>query len=494
MNNNLTKYDKFYIEIHESGDDLKQKTLFFVIVSLIIITGCACFSVTTFALSSYSLNGFSDNSSLFAADNNIFLVDIDGGSVKIKSLDTNACDISLSFEESVFSYSYCNGKFYFCRNKSDVNSNCVLISSVSPYSYDGFYSTTAIRNVTAINKNTIAFDRFGNIYISDRNNRKAVKKYSKDAFAVDSFDIGSDVTQIFEHNNKICIVCDRLLFIKNNSLTDGAIEVNNSYPFRSMQNSLLCDSFLNVYSCDDSKVNLIFNTRSIKPTAEKITADEDCVVCLCDDTLFTYDINSKNLLTSTAVKADDIALFNSKLYLLKHSGNQAVISEISKKKLTSVEVATTSPHSTAHTEPFSSVVNNYDLAVSSGEYSVDNSKKIISDIAVGTTVAQLKKNLSFNCDFALYYKGKIRKTGNVGTGMTAVFSNDNDKAQYTLTVKGDCTGEGNVNSRDKKAVFDYILGEKSVLNGVYLTAADMNSDKAVDTKDLLLTAKAFSKR
>lgn len=467
---------------------MKRKIFSIIIVLLLLITSCASLCVKSLALSSYPINGFSDNSSLFAADNHLFLVDINGGFVKIKSLDTSACNISLSFEENIFSYSYCDGKFYFCRNKSDGNSNSVLISSVFYDSYDGFCSTTAIRNVTLTNKNTIAFDSLGNIYLSERNNRKAVTRYSKDGIAVKAYDCGSAVTQIFEHNNKIIIVCDRLLFIKNNSLSEGGLEVNNSYPFKPLQKTLICDSFLNIYSSVDSKVNLLFNTRSIKPTAEKITADDDCVVCLYNDTLFTYDLNTKKLLTSTAVKADDIALLNSKLYLLKHSGNQAVVSEISKEKLITAEAPeTTAPTLALHTEIVS---NKYDLSVSSSEYSVDNSEKIISDIAVGTTVAQLKKNLSFNCDFTLYYKGKIRKTGNVGTGMTAVFSNDNGKAEYTLIIKGDCTGEGNVNSRDKKAIFDYILGESDTLTAVYFTAADINGDLVIDTKDLLLTAKA----
>ena len=473
---------------------MKRQILYSITVLLSLITIFSCLSVKSLALSSYSLNGFSGDSRLLATDNHLFIVDINGKCAKIKSLDTDKYDISVQFGDNISSYSYCDGKFYFCRNSFDGAVNSILISTVAPDSYDGFYNTTVIRDISLNNVNTIAFDSLGNIYLSHKKDRKSIKMYDKNGTALKKFDCGSVITQLFVQNNKVYAVCDSLLFISNSSITDTGLEVNNLYPFKPMQENLLCDSFSNIYVCLDNKVNLAFNTRSIKPSACKVTADNDCVVCLDGDTAYTYSLNSKNLLTSTAVKADDIALFNSKLYLLSHSGNQAIISEISKEKLTSVEAATTAPHSTAHTKPVSSVLNNYDLSVTSSEYSVDNSKKIISDITVGTTVAQLKKKLSYNCDFTLYYKGKIRKTGNVGTGMTAVFSNDAGEAQYTVIVKGDCTGEGNVNSRDKKAVFDYILGEKSVLNGVYFTAADMNSDLVIDTKDLLLTAKECSKR
>ena len=467
---------------------MKQQIFYSITVLLSLITIFSCLSVKSLALSSYSLSGFSADCRLLATDKHLFIVDINGKCAKIKSLDTDKYDISVQFSDNISSYSYCGGKFYFCRNSFDGDVNSILISAVAPDSYDGFYNTTVIRDISLTNKNTIAFDSLGNIYLSHKNDRKSIKMYDKNGTALKDFDCGSAITQLFVQNNKIYAVCDSLLFIMNNSISDTGLEVNNRYPFKPMQKNLLCDSFSNVYSCIDNKVNLAFDTRSVKPSASKVTADNDCVVCLDGETAFTYSLNSKELLTSTAVSADDIALFNSKLYLLKHSGNQTTVSEISKEKLITAEIPkTTAPTSPLHTEI---VANKHDLSVSSSEYSVDNSEKIISNITVGTTVSQLKKKISYNCDFALYYKGKIRKTGNVGTGMTAVFSNDNDKAEYTLIIKGDCTGEGNVNSRDKKAIFDYILGEKSVLNGVYFTAADINGDLVIDTKDLLLTAKA----
>ena len=89
------------------------------------------------------------------------------------------------------------------------------------------------------------------------------------------------------------------------------------------------------------------------------------------------------------------------------------------------------------------------------------------------------------CDgytLTLYRDNTLKKSGNVGTAMTAVFSSDKSNYTYELAVTGDITGEGNRNSRDMNTLLDYLCGAAD-FNGVYTVAADVNHDNKVDICD-----------
>lgn len=121
--------------------------------------------------------------------------------------------------------------------------------------------------------------------------------------------------------------------------------------------------------------------------------------------------------------------------------------------------------------------------ISSDVYQVDHTRYYISDIAPQTTVAAFKRNI--RCDgytLTLYRDNTLKKSGNVGTAMTAVFSSDKSNYTYELAVTGDITGEGNRNSRDMNTLLDYLCGAAD-FNGVYMAAADVNHDNKVDICD-----------
>ena len=109
-------------------------------------------------------------------------------------------------------------------------------------------------------------------------------------------------------------------------------------------------------------------------------------------------------------------------------------------------------------------------------------------ISQATTFAKLYKALSISKNELKVYKpdGTYVTKGKLGTGMLAKFSGHTLK----IIVKGDLTGEGNINSRDLNALMKHLV-ESKLLNDPYLTAADINDDKSIDTKDLLLLAKLY---
>lgn len=133
--------------------------------------------------------------------------------------------------------------------------------------------------------------------------------------------------------------------------------------------------------------------------------------------------------------------------------------------------------------------------INSDVYTVDNMNYKIKDIPHGTTAAKFKKNMNFdgyNVEFTRY-DGKIIKSGNVGTATIARFYNDTASYEYELSVLGDLTGEGNLNSRDKDLMFKFLLKLVS-FNGVYLDSANLHKEQPkIDVADLVVMARLIKK-
>lgn len=106
----------------------------------------------------------------------------------------------------------------------------------------------------------------------------------------------------------------------------------------------------------------------------------------------------------------------------------------------------------------------------------------------GTTYAKLYKAFDVKKEDLIILRQNSTPfvSGKLGTGMTASYGND----KYTIIVLGDLTGEGNVNSKDMEALMKHLTGEL-ILNKIALTAADINSDNFVNTKDLLALSRLY---
>ena len=122
-------------------------------------------------------------------------------------------------------------------------------------------------------------------------------------------------------------------------------------------------------------------------------------------------------------------------------------------------------------------------SITSDVYQVDSSRYYISGLSPQTTVAAFKKNMDYSgYSLTIYRNSNVKKSGNVGTAMTAVFSSDEYTFTYELAVTGDITGEGSRNSRDMTVLLDYLIGS-SDFNGIYTIAADLTNDGKVDVCD-----------
>ncbi len=123
--------------------------------------------------------------------------------------------------------------------------------------------------------------------------------------------------------------------------------------------------------------------------------------------------------------------------------------------------------------------------ISSVVYGIDTERYHITGIPAGTNVTTFRQAISYDgYTLTLLKNGGVYRSGKVGTAMRAEFAGS-DTYTFELSVVGDLTGEGNVNTRDIYQLMDFLLSTV-VFDGVYLTSADINADGRIDTLDLVL--------
>ena len=112
-----------------------------------------------------------------------------------------------------------------------------------------------------------------------------------------------------------------------------------------------------------------------------------------------------------------------------------------------------------------------------------NSNGIITAVDSGTTVSQFKKQFSGDC--TVYdTNGSVVKSGKMKTGYQLIYGSNT----YSVAVRGDVTGEGNIKSNDIAMIMEYFTNSRS-LSSVKIAALDYNLDGIADNKDLVLISR-----
>ena len=108
-------------------------------------------------------------------------------------------------------------------------------------------------------------------------------------------------------------------------------------------------------------------------------------------------------------------------------------------------------------------------------------------LTAGYTVEALKELFLKSCSSAeISFSNKA--SGLLATGDEITIKNGDDTKTYSIAIKGDTSGDANINIADLLKVQKHILGYIN-LSGSFLKAADVNSDGSVDIKDLLIVQK-----
>lgn len=112
---------------------------------------------------------------------------------------------------------------------------------------------------------------------------------------------------------------------------------------------------------------------------------------------------------------------------------------------------------------------------------------VMYGISPGTDVSTLVRTVINNKGAATVVdsNNKSKATGNLATGDKITISGTTDKKQYTIAVRGDVNGDGEVKLSDMIMVQSHIL-KKLTLKGVQFYAGDVNYDSSVKLSDMIM--------
>ncbi len=248
------------------------------------------------------------------------------------------------------------------------------------------------------------------------------------------------------------------------------------------------DSLGNIYFVSNYKISClcVYNIfdNSIKDfelnsrIRQVLNIGDNKILIITDNALYIYynDICEKlsNFSPAYPICFEEKLKFsdsNEKIYFISDSGLQ----EETEVSQTEIENAsnTTFQAETEHNE-------------SEYEYSVICENTYL--VPKGTTVSKIKNAFaSSGVSKVTKADGNIIKNGKVGTGTRVHFENGEF---ISLVILGELTGEGNINSRDTKALLNMLCGKETLTNSFY-EAADINSDGEINTKDALEISRMY---
>ncbi|MCR5223865.1 MAG: hypothetical protein K6C11_01820 [Bacilli bacterium] len=128
------------------------------------------------------------------------------------------------------------------------------------------------------------------------------------------------------------------------------------------------------------------------------------------------------------------------------------------------------------------------MMISAG-FKVDG--QVIRDLHHNTGISDIVGRITSQGGSAEVFHNNNRVTdGFIGTGMVIRVKSSGGEATYTVTVRGDSSGDGKINALDLLQVQKYIIGEKK-LDGLSFNAADVSGDNKVNALDLLQIQKGI---
>ncbi len=371
------------------------------------------------------------------------------------------------------------------------------------------------------------------VFIVDEKDDTSILKFTNRKFPSGSIDAGSEVRALFSDTGTGDVYA---LTEKGISDVKNGTAVNCDVPETPfiMNRNMCCDSAGSVYSFDGAKgFRLLFRI----PGA-RLAATDKAVYALQDGRLEMYSLAGEKtgVYPSEADGSCSIAASGDRVMLIDGSKAEIIkdglfIAEKADTDDTSLPSAVSQPESVPEeksspsedrSKPSGNSSDSGDSQVTSEnaadtstaeperpesqngpsgqESSSDGKQKsgrltshvyriengIICRIPIGTTLAVLKSNMSFDGLSAEFfdYKGRPQKTGKAGTGAKLITSdNSGNKTEYLLAVAGDVTGEGSVNTNDIRRLSEILSGTCGT-NTCTELAADVDRSGSVDIGDL----------
>ena len=423
----------------------------------------------------------SDHLKLISSNRGVYLIGWSAGDCHIEKLspDSDGYDLRLTHPINAVGVfggtvvALCNDadnhqlEVYTYRTDTDIlDSFC--IGKRLYYRDCGFYY--------ADNSIFLVSDRYDNI----------VERYSSAGVLTDRYTFNSALTQLgADYRGNLYAVSAKKLYDFNGSrfVVFGGSDVTAPVSF--FGDSLLSDASGGVYRIGGHTCRLIFKADS-DFTSVMPAVMSDTVYYPCGTKIYGYRVDSGEKVSEIALSQKIVGLYASKGCVCAVSNNgKPTVNQIRPGEF--VDLTPKRTATTVDDQPVTPATSSERASViSSSAYQIDFQNYRIIGIPAGTTFAAFKKNISHDgYSVYLYRNGKQIKTGLCGTAMTAVFDSEAAKYTFELSVIGDITGEGNVNSRDLSLFMEYLIGTAD-FNGVYMISADLSVDGIVDVKDLAM--------
>lgn len=360
----------------------------------------------------------------------------------------------------------------------DVENDMLIVHIYDPFSNE--LKNFAINGLKAFGNALLCYDG-DSVYISDDRETNILYRYSSDGNLLNTYRFDNRAAQVFcdykgsvyaVSRNKLYYLSDGIIPLSGDSVTTPLFPIGNDY---------VVSHDGKVYDIEGFTVKYMFSADSSSKAAGGCIAGN--LYYYPNGTVINgYDIASGEKCSYYNLPFSPDMLYtigNSILAIGNGTANSIRIEQFSKieKPLDkSPDVSGSNPSKTERA----------DSELRSDVYKVDFSAYTISRIPPDTTAAVLRKNMIYTGYNVRLYKGNSElKAGNVGTACTAVFSNDKESIRFELSVTGDLTGEGRMNSRDLNILMDYMIGAAD-FNGVYTLSADINNDSKVNAVDMAM--------
>ena len=325
----------------------------------------------------------------------------------------------------------------------------------------------------------ICIDDSLNCYIPDSSHPQLVQIYNKKGKLISTTDTGSNVQMMFYDSGHTFAQNSRgAVDLTENKEVGGAV----LHGAAEQNGSIFCDSQGCVYKFSaDTGFSMI---RSCPYS----------LVCCTGNDLYTaqgsniYKLSPENEIVSfynagvpverIIASGRNVAFVSSGRLCILSSGS---LTPMPKPQQSSAPSQSSRPGSSPSQQSSSAPV--YHIRSSTFTISGD---LIITD-KQGTTFAGFKNGIDHG-DYtvsALDHNGNTLTSGTPGTGAKLIFTGGGKALTYTIIIKGDVTGEGNVNSRDYNLLSEY-LTDISQPDKYTAIAADVNNDNKLTTEDFYL--------
>lgn len=376
-------------------------------------------------------------------------------------------------------YTFVNNKFYFLDNSAEIGDGQITESVIlTVYDCNEEYAyKRSINNINILPDRSFGVDGNGNILIPQDT---TVEVYSENGKHIDSYKTDENcmhTAAATDGNIFWCSMIDSLDIITDGEISSFNVDCNK------------------ITACEDSRIitdrgelykyngNFLEYCGSFDEGNIGIGVVDGYVIGMKDGKLTAVsDDNTFNVNYSDS--PDFIASDNGNCAVFTQNGDSVKVAFININ-----DIKTSDSDFQIESD------NRKEYYYKSNVFIFDESKMLIYGLTPSITIAKIKQNIEYSgYDIQFIdYNGNSKTSGTIGTGGKIIFKGKEKEKAFTIIIFGDLTGEGNINSKDKKILFSYLLGKTDISEDC-LIAADVNHDGRLDLKDLAAIDKFLSNK